>query len=203
MKQRVLKILYRFLALCARIYISRHRIQMIAITGSVGKTSCRMVVTEVLQQLQKEASFPLQGREFKRELIIYTSPKNYNSELGLIFSLFQIEDYHPSTKNLLKLSGYIFLKAILGKKNTDILVAEYGIDSPKDMEHLLRVALPDITVLTKLDTVHSANFPRGVEQYWQEKWKLLLAAKVKVYLNIQDEFSKQHLPLLKNYVEIF
>lgn len=147
MKQKILIFLYNFLAFCARIYIFRHNIQVIAITGSVGKTSCRMVVAEVLEQIQK----PVSEDRFR----IYTSPKNYNSELGLVFSVFQIEDYHPSIKNLLKLSGKIFLRAFFGKKNTDILVAEYGIDAPKDMEHLLKVAHPDIAVLTKLDSVHS------------------------------------------------
>jgi UDP-N-acetylmuramyl pentapeptide synthase len=190
MKQKLLKILYSFLALCARIHLTRHNIQVIAITGSVGKTSCRMVVAEVLKQLDSEKS-------------IYTSPKNYNSELGLVFSVFQIEDYHPSTKTLLKLSGKIFWKAIFGRKTMDILVAEYGIDSPHDMEHLLKIAIPDIAVLTKLDSVHSANFPNGVEEYWQEKWKLLIAARKKVYLNLQDNFSQQHISLLKNYAEMF
>lgn len=191
MKQKLLKILYSFLALCARIHLTRHNIQVIAITGSVGKTSCRMVVTEVLQQLTSQKK-------------IYTSPKNYNSELGLVFSVFQIEDYHPSTKNLLKLSWHIFWKALFGKKQMDILVAEYGIDSPHDMEHLLKIAVPDIAVLTKLDAVHSANFPvGGVEAYWQEKWKLLIAAKQKVYLNLQDDFSQKNISLLKNYAAIF
>lgn len=85
----------------------------------------------------------------------------------------------------------------------DILVAEYGIDSPHDMEHLLKVAVPDIAVLTKLDAVHSANFPGGVEEYWQEKWKLLLAAKKKVYVNFSDDFSQKHQELLRNFGEIF
>ena len=61
MKQKLLKILYRFLAYCARIYISRNKIQVIAITGSVGKTSCRMVVSEVLEQIhisQKHTPHP-------------------------------------------------------------------------------------------------------------------------------------------------
>jgi UDP-N-acetylmuramyl pentapeptide synthase len=153
-----------------------------------------MIVAEVLREIQKNTPNPK---------IIYTSPKNYNSELGLVFSVFQIEDYNPSTKNLLKLSLKIFFKALFGEKNTDILVAEYGIDSPKDMEHLLTVAVPHISVLTKLDSVHSANFPLGVEEYWQEKWKLLLATQKKVYLNLGDEFSKNRSKLLKNYSEIF
>ncbi len=195
MKQKILKLLYRYLAFCTRYYLSRTNIKIVAITGSVGKTSCRMVVSEVLQQVQKTNSW----EQFR----IYTSPKNYNSELGLVFSVFQIEDYHPSFKNLLQISLILTKRALISRKKYDILIAEYGIDAPEDMDHLLSIARPDIAVLTKLDSVHSANFPQGVEEYWQEKWKLLLVAKSKVYINLQDHFSRKNIHLLSKYTEIF
>jgi UDP-N-acetylmuramyl pentapeptide synthase len=116
MKQKLLKILYRFLAFCARVYLMRTKPFVIGVTGSVGKTNCREVITQVLQQIQGEKK-------------IYTSPKNYNSELGLVFSIFEIEDYEPGIKNLLKLSLEIFKKSLFQKKQYDILVAEYGIDT--------------------------------------------------------------------------
>jgi hypothetical protein len=124
MKQQLLKILYRFLAFCSRIYLWRTNPLVIGVTGSVGKTNCRQVICDVLTQVQ-------------REKIVYTSPKNYNSELGLIFSIFSIEEYSPSVKNLLKISWEIFKKSLLQKKQYDILVAEYGIDSPLDMDFLI------------------------------------------------------------------
>ncbi len=52
MKQTLLKLLYRFLAFCTRIYLWRTKPFVIGITGSVGKTSCRMVLAQVLQQVQ-------------------------------------------------------------------------------------------------------------------------------------------------------
>jgi len=70
------------------------------------------------------------------------------------------------------------------------------------MDKLLRVSIPDIAVLTKLDAVHSENFPEGVRQYWAEKWKFLLRARAKVYVNLQDEYSFENYYLLLNYVEI-
>ncbi len=76
-----------------------------------------MVLSQVLEQIQKKKK-------------IYTSPKNFNSELGLIFSIFQIEEYNPSIKDLLKLSLRIFKTSLFGKKKYDILIAEYGIDAP-------------------------------------------------------------------------
>jgi UDP-N-acetylmuramoyl-tripeptide--D-alanyl-D-alanine ligase len=190
MKQKILQFLYLFLAFCSGHYIKRHDIKVIAITGSVWKTSCRVIVSQVLQQIPSSYRF-------------YTSPKNYNSELWLVFSVFQIEDYEQSFKTLISLSFKIFTQSLFGAKKYDVLVAEYGIDSPDDMEHLLKIAVPDIAILTKLDTVHSANFPDGLEQYWEEKWLLLLAAKYKVFVNMQDSFSQSKKHLLEEYSEIF
>jgi len=170
MKQKLLKTLYRFLAFCTRIYLTRTKPFVIGVTGSVGKTNCRQVITEVLQQIQSKK-------------IIYTSPKNYNSELGLIFSIFKIEEYNPGVKNLLKLTWEIFKKSLLQKKQYDILVAEYGIDTSGDMDFLLSVMKPDIGIITKLDSVHSDNFDRGITELWEDKFKLLLASKKKCYFN--------------------
>lgn len=71
------------------------------------------------------------------------------------------------------------------------------------MDHLLRIAHPDIAILTKLDHVHSANFPGGADEYWKEKWKLIYAAKQKTFINLQDQYSQKLLHSLKNYEEIF
>lgn len=195
MQQKLLNILYEFLAFCARIYLWRTKPFIIGVTGSVGKTCCRDIVTQVLNQTvetQNVASLQKQ---------IYTSPKNYNSELGLVFSIFQIESYEPSIKNLLKLSWSIFKKSLLQKKQYDVLVAEYGIDSSGDMDFLLTIMKPDISVLTKLDSVHSDNFTRGKRELWEDKWKLLLAAKQQVFFNAQDEFSLEHENLLSKLSE--
>ncbi|NDK09221.1 hypothetical protein GW846_00385 [Candidatus Gracilibacteria bacterium] len=190
MKQFGLQFIYSFLVLCARHYIKRTEIKVIGITGSVGKTSCRMLVSQVLQQIPSSYKF-------------YTSPKNYNSELGLVFSVFRIEEYSPSIKNLLGVSLKILTIAFFEAKKYDILVAEYGIDSPNDMEQLLKIAVPDIAILTKLDSVHSANYPGGIEQYWEEKWLLLLSAKNKIFVNLQDEYSQDKVHLLEEYSELF
>ena len=200
MKSFFLSLLYRFLALCSRIYIRRHSPFIIAITWSVGKTSCRNVISEILSQIQE---LSCQQDIDSKKLTIYTSPENYNSELWLVFSVFQIEEYHPSCKNLFKISCKIFFRALFWKKNTDILVAEYWIDSPWDMERLLQIAVPTISILTKLDSVHCANFPWGIRDYWKEKWKLLFATPGKVYVNLQDDYSQEHYYLLSDYVEIW
>ena len=53
-----------------------------------------------------------------------------------------------------------------------------------------------------IDTKYTAKNGESPE-YWQEKWKLLLAAKKKVYVNFSDDFSQKHQELLRNFGEIF
>ncbi len=177
MKQKFLNIFYIILWFFAKIYIKRTKPQIIGITGSVGKTSSRMIIFQVLQKF-----FP--------EKNIYTSPKNFNSELGLVFSVFGVEKYSPSVKNLLQLFFVLGFRSVFGKKKCDILVLEYGVDKPWDMDFLLKIAAPDYAVFTKLDYIHAANFD-SQEGIWEEKMKLLQAANIR-FLNGQDEFQKKY-----------
>lgn len=176
MKKHILKALYRFLAFCSRIYIKKNNIYSIWITGSVGKTTCRTVISQILEKHSEQR--------------IYTSPKNYNSELGLVFSIFKIEDYIPSIKNLLILCIKIFFTALFWKKNYDVIVLEYWIDRPLDMEFLLTINKPDISIFTKLDYTHSEFFTLWKQDVWEEKFKLMQAAWEKAYLNFWDEYCR-------------
>lgn len=195
MKKKLLRILQIFLAKCAKLYINRTKPEVIWITWSVGKTSCRMIVSEVLEK-------------YLPEKIVYTSQKNFNSELWLVFSIFQIQKYTPNIIGLLKLTIKIFFASILRWKKYDIIVLEYWIDHPWDMDFLLGICKPDYSVFTKLDKVHSVYFdtPNGI---WDEKVKLLYNTKKKVYLNPLDDFcrkifdninwEKQYFVEVKNY----
>lgn len=183
MKEKILKLIYRFLANCGHRYTKRHKPFVIGITGSVGKTSCRMIVKQVLNRY-------LGHRK------IYTSPKNFNSEIGLVFSVFKIETYSPGIFSLLWKCSVVFVKSFSRKKQYDILVLEYGVDHPGDMDALLRVVKPDISIFTKLDKIHGVYFdsPNGIGD---EKIKLMQDTKKRVYMNAQDEFSQNMLPELK------
>ncbi|MFK7779552.1 MAG: Mur ligase family protein, partial [Candidatus Gracilibacteria bacterium] len=72
----------------------------------------------------------------------------------------------------------------------DILVLEYGVDHPGDMDFLLGICKPDYSIFTKLDKIHSVHFdtPNGIGD---EKIKLLQNAKLKSYLNPLDNFCKK------------
>ena len=195
MKKPLLKSLEKILAFLARIYLFRTRPKIIGITWSVWKTSCRMLISQIFHKYLTD----------KR---VYTSPKNFNSELGLVFSIFKIEEYTPWVLSLLKLSVIIFFKTLFSRKQYDILVLEYWVDHPWDMDFLLSIAKPHISVFTKLDKIHLEYFDseNGIAD---EKIKLLYKTKNKAFLNQNDDFcrsifseikgKKSYFPKVKNY----
>ena len=121
--------------------------------------------------------------------IVYTSPKNFNSELGLILSLFCIETYEPGMKSVFGLVLQIMYLGLFGKKKYDVIVLEYGIDHPWDMDFLVSVTKPDISIFTKLDYTHREFF-WSKEEIGHEKFKLMHNTKVTTFLNAQDDFCK-------------
>ncbi len=71
------------------------------------------------------------------------------------------------------------------------------------MDFLLSVLRPDYGILSKLDQVHSANFPEGVRQYWNDKCKLLIASKQGVYVNGNEPHALEAMELYRNPQKIF
>lgn len=189
MKKILLKIIYFILAIFTKFYIFKTKPYVIWITWSVWKTSCRMIVYQIFKKHVKDKK-------------IYTSPKNFNSELWLIFSIFKIEKYTPWFFSLLKVSFKIIFKSIFTLKKYDIILLEYGIDHPYDMDFLLTIAKPDISIFTKLDTIHIENFASKAD-IWEEKFKLIEMTKTKTYLNYGDEFLRDKFNKVKIDLEYF
>ena len=113
MKQLVVK----FLARCARLYLTRHKSYLIGITGSVGKTTCRTIVTQVMKQLLPDFT-------------IDTSTKNFNSEIGLSLAVLGIQSYTPTVISTLRTLTQALWFGIFGTNHGEVMVLEYGIDHP-------------------------------------------------------------------------
>lgn len=189
MKKILLKIIYNILAFFTRIYLKRTNPYVIWITWSVWKTSCRTIIYHIL-------------KKYETKRIVYTSPKNFNSELWMIFSIFKIETFTPWIFSLFKKSLIIIWKSIFCKKQYDIIILEYWIDHPLDMDFLLSIVKPNISIFTKLDTIHIENFS-SKEQIWEEKFKLIQNTKDKIYLNYEDEFQKNKYESIKINKDFF
>jgi hypothetical protein len=91
---------------------------------------------------------------------------------------------------MIKVGSQIFCKALLGKKAYDMIVLEYGIDRPKEMEFLLSINKPNIGVFTAIDAVHSEQFGSPAD-IAEEEVKMVKNTREAVFLNRDDAYAKQ------------
>lgn len=178
MKKILLEILYWFFGKCAKLYVFQTQPMIIGVTGSVGKTSCRLIVTQVLRHLCPDKE-------------IVTSKKNFNTQIGLVLAIFEIDTFSPSIVGVCKLFLQIIIKLFSSHQKGKVLVLEYGIDTPWDMKTLVWIAKPDIAIFTKLDGVHGAYFS-SMEAIGDEKFLLMKSAKQAVFLSHMDIYSQDH-----------
>lgn len=150
------------LSLEARLVLWRYRPFIIAITGSVGKTSTKEAIAHVLHGTAR----------------IRKSAKSYNSELGVPLTILDLETGWRNplrwAANLLKGLVTIFY----APDYPDVLVLEVGADHPGDIRRITRWLKPDIAVLTRLPEfpVHVEHFP-SPEAVRKEKAELVHALK--------------------------
>jgi UDP-N-acetylmuramoyl-tripeptide--D-alanyl-D-alanine ligase len=173
MKQLLKQIVTYIIKLEAKALLARTKPKIIAITGSVGKTSAKDAIFEVLK-----------GKVHARK-----SEKSFNSEIGVPLSILGLENAWSNpflwVKNII--DG---LLVVLHPGNyPKVLVLEMGVDRPGDMDRFTSWITPDIVVLTRLPEVpvHVEYFdsPEAVQK---EKLKLVAALKPDgVFIFNQDD----------------
>lgn len=178
MKQRLLQIYFQIFALLAKVYLKRHKPKVIWITWSIWKTWARMIISEILDKTLDDK-------------VLYTSSKNYNWELWLSLSILKISDYAPNIKWIIKTLSRSLNKAFFWKKEYDIIFLEYWIDHVWEMDFLLSIVKPDISIVTKIDKVHSSQF-KSKEIIASEKYKLSMNTKELSFLNYDCEFASKY-----------
>lgn len=177
MKKKILRWYYKLLGKLAHAYINKHNPEVIGINGSVGKTSCRMIVYQTLTQ-------------FLPNKKIYTSPKNFNGELGLSLSIFQIEKREPTIFCFIGTLAKLIRKRLFWSKPYDIILLEYGIDRPGEMDFLVSITKPHIGIFTAIDAVHSEQFGNPAE-IAKEEVKMLKNTLEMWFLNANDTYAIQ------------
>ena len=160
-------ILQKILAYLARAVIKKYKPLVIAITGSVGKTSTRMAIYDVLKSTHR----------------VRTAEKNYNNEIGVPLTILGIEHKGKNIFVWLWALKMVWLKCIVfTKKYPEILILEYGVDRPGDMDHLVSLARPNIAVVTAIGEVPShIEFFKDHEELIREKAKMVKALSADGY----------------------
>ncbi|MDE2001299.1 MAG: hypothetical protein KGI60_01880 [Patescibacteria group bacterium] len=154
--------------------IRKYQPGVIAITGSVGKTSTKEAIFTVLS----------------RHRSVRANRRNFNNELGVPLTI--LGDYANvgGAWFWLKVIVSAIVRLLLPLKYPELLVLEYAVDKPGDMKYLVDIARPQIGVVTAIgDIPVHVEFFSGPEALAREKAKIVesLASTGFAVLNFDDE----------------
>jgi len=143
-----------YLRFFARLSLFINRPKIIGITGSVGKSSARNVIYAILKD------------HFKVKMI-----KEGNSETGIPLGILGLDPGNYQMFDWIKVMILSPFK-IFYLFGTKILIVEMGVDSPyppKNMDYLLSIVKPDISVVLNVHPVHTMQFDQVVDKNLTEE----------------------------------
>ncbi|OGF70435.1 hypothetical protein A3H65_01590 [Candidatus Giovannonibacteria bacterium RIFCSPLOWO2_02_FULL_45_14] len=157
----------------AQLILKKYKPKVVAVTGSVGKTSTKDAIAKVLE------------KKFR----VRKSKKSYNSELGVPLAIIGAESGWDSIYMWL-VAFWKGVAAIVTRENyPEILVLEVGADRPEDIKKIRLWLKPDVAVLTALAEIPvHVEFFSGPEEVFGEKVELIkgLDEKSSIILNFDD-----------------
>lgn len=173
------KLLQKILKRLARLILKRYRPKIVAITGSVGKTSTKEAIYAVLKKKHKARQ----------------SLKNYNNEIGVPLTIInRLSANHSFIGWLAIIFAGIRLLIIKDRDYPEFLILEMGADRPGDIQYLKSIVDPDIAVITFIAGVHIEYFG-NLASIIREKFSLVseFSGNKPILLNIDNDVIASHL----------
>ena len=127
----------------AKQYLKKHDIKLIAVVGSVGKTTTKLAIATVL------------GEKYR----VRTHEGNFNTEIAAPVAILGIK--YPDNVHSISEWRSVFAAArlrIAEQKDTDVIVQELGTDSPGNIPAFGKYLKPDIAVVTSVGLEHMEYF---------------------------------------------
>ena len=121
-----------FLRMCAKLYLFRTNSEILAIVGSTGKTAFKRKIENLLEKNYKARS----------------NPKSFNTEIGTILSVLDLEWNAEKSKILLFLKAFL---RIFTLAKQEYLILELGVSETGDMQDHLKLIKPTKIVLTNIE----------------------------------------------------
>ena len=153
---------FAILKFAAFIQLNKMQCKVIGITGSIGKTSCKDFLYELL----------------KTKYIVRKTPKSLNSESGVPLAILGQESGYSSFTKWSKVFIGVIFTLLFDWRKVDFFVIEMGVDKPGDMSYLLSFIKPYAAIFLSVAPVHTANFSMftdPLKAIYDEKHKLPLA----------------------------
>ncbi|MFA5997671.1 MAG: UDP-N-acetylmuramoyl-tripeptide--D-alanyl-D-alanine ligase [Candidatus Paceibacterota bacterium] len=162
LKQLFKNAVVTILELESKLVLRKYHPKIIAVTGSVGKTST------------KDAIFAVVGEK----LVARKSVKSFNSEIGLPLTILNCENGWNNPfiwlKNIIK--GFALIVSRMHYPKW--LVLEVGADKPGDIVRATNIITPDIAVITRFSEVPvHVEFFKTPDELYEEKANLVKALR--------------------------
>ena len=137
MKEIFKKFVVAALTFEAQVLLKRTRPKIVAITGSVGKTSTKDAVYAVL----------------KEHVHARKSEKSFNSDIGVALTVLGLSNGWNNPFLWVKNIFDGALHALFQSNYPKVLILEMGVDRKGDMKRLTQWIKPDVVVVTRLPDV--------------------------------------------------
>jgi UDP-N-acetylmuramoyl-tripeptide--D-alanyl-D-alanine ligase len=175
------KILQKILKTLTKLVLKKYKPIVIAITGSVGKTSTKEAIYHILKSHFGE-------KEVRR------NQRNYNNEIGVPLTVFGLETAGRSIFGWLIKFIKIFRMIVSRIPYPSFLVLEMGADRPGDIKYLTDFIHPKVGVITALGEIPvHVEFFENPQQVAKEKRNLIACLQEDeiAVLNYDDEAVRQ------------
>jgi UDP-N-acetylmuramoyl-tripeptide--D-alanyl-D-alanine ligase len=175
------KLLQKLLRFFSKSVLKKYKPVIIAVTGSVGKTSTKEAIFHVLKTHFGE-------KEVRR------NQRNYNNEIGVPMTIFGLETGGRSAFLWFFKFIKILWMIIFRVKYPSFLVLEMGADRPGDIKYLVDFVRPKVGVITALGEIPvHVEFFENPQQVAKEKRSLISSLDENgiAILNYDDEAVRQ------------
>lgn len=137
-------------------YFKKHNPTLIAVVGSVGKTTTKTAIGTVLA-----------GR-FRTQL----EPENHNTQLSVPLAIMGVK--YPPMELVHSVGTWrkvfkAMKKRVKAPQGVDVIIQELGTDHPGDLARYQKYLKPNITVVTSVSPEHMENFPGGLADVAKEE----------------------------------
>lgn len=174
MKSFLRHIIIIILEVEAKLVLRKYKPKIIAVTGSVGKTSTKDAIFSVVEQM----------------LIARKNMRSFNSEIGLPLTVIGCDNAWSNPfawiSNIIR--GLILV--VTREHYPSFLVLEIGARKPGDVARLSSWVIPDIVVVTRFSDVPAhVEFFESAEDLFEDKSQIVKALKQTgvLVLNADDE----------------
>jgi len=172
MKDKILKFIYSVLKRYAMKVLRRHKPFVVAITGSVGKTTT------------KEFTYKLFCDAFGEENV-RANAGNLNAEIGIPLTILGYRNT-PGKFELIWLLLSAYFRTFISDY-PKYLILEMGVEHPGDIDYFCSIVKPNVGVVTAATPAHVVNF-KNLNEMQSEKIKLLKYVKDAGIVNGDDKF---------------